>query len=311
VLVIVGILQRVTHAKAILWVTSGYSLLGGFFSTLIYKNHAGAYFNLVLMLGGALFYWHFARAERRLERTSPAPLFAFLCALLGMGVLLTSSRAATILLIGFSLVTFIGFIVRCAVTRGEGRSPLAIGLLCVVFVLFMGLGAYFLNLNHSFDRVGKLIEDGKTDSSISSRLVVREAAMEMAEDNLVTGWGAGGFRYMFPYYQKNYPEIYKPWGVMLGWEYAHNDYVQLLDELGLVGAGLILAMLGCGLRHLWRQRIHLRPHLVVIALALAITMAHAFVDFPSHNPAILLLWCTSAILLGRWAELESRRETTH
>ena len=40
-LAIIGILQRVTHAKAILWVTSGYSLSGGFFSTLIYKNHAG------------------------------------------------------------------------------------------------------------------------------------------------------------------------------------------------------------------------------------------------------------------------------
>jgi O-antigen ligase len=312
VLAIVGILERVTRTDKILWIVPNYDFRN-FFSTIIYKNHAGAYFNLVFMLGATLFYWYFSRGERRLERASPAPIFAFLCALLGMAVLLTSSRAATILLVGFILVAFIGFIVRCALTRGEGRSPFAIGLLCVFFAFFIGLGAYFLNLNNTFNRVGKLIEDGKTDYSVSSRLVVREAAMEMANDNLVTGWGAGSFRFMFPAYQRFHPEIYLDPNHperMLGWEYAHNDYVQLLDELGLIGATLILAMLACGVRHLWKQRIHVRPHLLVIALALAITMAHAFVDFPSHNPAILLLWGTSAALLGRWAELEARRDAS-
>ena len=305
-LAIIGILQRVTGTDKILWFVSN-SVGRNAFSTIIYKNHAGAYFNLVLMLGVALLYWYFARSERRLERTSPAPVIAFLCALLGIGVLLTYSRAATILLVGFTLVAFIGFIIRCAVTRGEGRSPLTLGLLCAGFAIFIGLGAYFLNLNTSFDRVGKLIEAGKTDYSVSSRLVVREAAWEMAQDNLITGWGAGSFRYMFPAYQRNHPEIYKPWGVMLGWNEAHNDYVQLLDELGLIGAALLLAMLAWVGRHLWRNQIHRRPHLAFIALALTLTLAHAFVDFPSQNPAILLLWCASLVLLSRWAELEHRR----
>ena len=67
-------------------------------------------------------------------------------------------------------------------------------------------------------------------------------------------------------------------------------------------------MLVCWGRHLWRHRIYLRPPLMVIVLALAVTLAHAFVDFPANNPAIVLLWCTSAVLLGRWTELESRRD---
>jgi O-antigen ligase len=307
-LAILGILQRVTGATKILWFwdTKGITY---FFSTIIYKNHAGAYFNLVLMLTVGLLYWHFSRAERRLERSSPAPVFGFICVLLGISVLLTNSRGATILLMGFSLIAFIGFIVRCTLYRSESRSPWTITVLCAVFSLFIGLGAYFLNAGTAFERVSNLIENRQSDSSVVSRNLARIATWDMAKDNLVTGWGAGSYRHYFPVYQRNYPEIYQvPWNKAgrFRWEYAHNDYVQLLAELGLIGAGILAAMLLTGLRHLIRHRIWHRPHLMFIVLALVITTLHAWIDFQFHNPAILVLWCASAALVGRWAEIESR-----
>jgi O-antigen ligase len=309
VLTLIGILQRVTGSYKILWCIQPKT--GPVFATILYKNHAGAYLNLVFMLCIALFYRHFARGERRLERANPAPVFAFIAILIGMGVLLTVSRAATLLLIGFVLVSFIGFIVRCALTRGEGRSPMVVGLLCGGFAFFIGIGAYFLNIDRSFSRLGNLIENGSADSSVSSRLIARQAAWDMAKDSLVTGWGAGSFRYAFPPYQKQYPEITvvpgRP-GVTYRWEHAHNDYVELLDELGLIGAGMLLAALGCGVYQLWSNHILMRPHLLLIALSLAATLAHAFVDFPSRHPATMLLWCVSAVLLSRWAELENQRQ---
>ncbi len=309
-LAIVGILQRVTKAKEMLWFIKVKVPSDYFFSTIIYKNHAGAYLNLVLMLCTGLLYWHFARAERRMERTSPAPVFAFCAVLLGLSVLLSNSRAAIILLMVFTLVAFIGFVVRCTIYRSEGRSPWAITLLCAVFSLFIGLGSYFLNTSKAFDRVGKLIENSETDSSVVTRVLARNATWDMAKDNLVTGWGAGSFRHYFPVYQRNYPEIYKPSPKSkrtFRWEYAHNDYVQLLAELGLIGAGILLAMLSLGITHLMRQRVWLKPHLMFIVLGLVITATHAWVDFQFHNPAILFLWCSSAVLIGRWAEQENRR----
>lgn len=310
VLAIIGILQRVTQAKYILWGLKDANTAGSFFSTIIYKNHAGAYFNLVLMLSVALLYWHFSRAERRMERASPAPIFAFCSILLGIGVLLTFSRAATILLMVFTLIGFIAFLVRCTVFRSEGRSPVVIILLFTVFALFIGSGSYFLKTDEAFDRLSKLIEDGKTDSSVISRTLARNATWDMAKDNLITGWGAGSFRHYFPVYQRHYPEIYtfpSNKKLRMRWEYAHNDYVQLLAEVGLLGAGILAAMLACGVRHLVRTHVHLKPHLMFIVLALAITAAHAWVDFQFHNPAILFLWCTAGALAGRWAELENRR----
>jgi len=308
VLALIGILQRATGTFKILWLIQPKT--GPVFATILYKNHAGAYFNLVFMLCVALLYRHFARGERRLERANPAPVFAFLAIVLGMSVLLTMSRAATLLLLGFVLVAFIGFIVRCTVTRGEGRSPLAIGLLCAGFALFIGLGAFFLNVDRSFSYLGNLIRNGAADTSVSSRVIVRKAAWEMAQDRIGTGWGAGSFSYVFPSYQKQYPEITlipdRP-GMTMGWKHAHNDYVELVDEFGLVGAGLLFAAIACGIRQLWRHRVHLKPHLVFIVLALAATMAHGFVDFPTRLPALLLLWCVSAALVVRWAELENQR----
>jgi len=308
VLALIGILQRATGTSKILWFIQPKT--GPVFATILYKNHAGAYFNLVFMLCVALLYRHFARGERRLERANPAPVFAFLAILLGMGVFLTVSRAAMLLLLGFVLVAFIGFIVRCTFTRGEGRSPLAVGLLCAGFALFIGLGAFFLNVDRSFSRLGNLIQNGAADTSVSSRVIVRHAAWQMAEDRLGTGWGAGSFRYIFPAYQKQYPEITlvpgRP-GVTYRWEHAHNDYLEFMNEFGLVGAGLFFAAFACGVRHLWRHRVHLRPHLMFIVLALAATLAHAFVDFPARLPALLLLWCVSAALVSRWAELENQR----
>jgi O-antigen ligase len=308
-LAVIGILQRVTHAKYMLWGLKHVTTAGGFFSTIIYKNHAGAYFNLVLMLTTALLYWHFSRAERRMERSSPAPVFAFCTVLLGLSVMLTNSRAATLLMMGFTLLAFIGFIVRCTITRSEGRSPWAVTLLCAVFALFIGLGSYFLNTDQALDRLGKLWEAGSSDSSVASRNLARKATMEMAEDNLVTGWGAGSFRHYFPVYQRHYPEIYNvPWkkGGVLRWEYAHNDYVQFLAEMGLIGVGLLSAIVLCALRHLLKQRVFERPHLLFILMALLVTAVHAWVDFQFHNPAILFLWCIAAALAARWAELEAR-----
>jgi len=311
-LALIGILQKVTHAPHVLWGLENVNTGGGFFATIIYKNHAGAYLNLMLMLCTGLLYWHFSRAERRMERASPAPVFAFLGVVLGLAVFLTNSRAATILLMVFTLIAFIGFIVRCTLYRAEGRSPWVMVSLCAIFALFIGLGSYLLNTNEAFDRLGKLWSDGKTDSSVASRTLARAATWDMAQDNLVTGWGAGSFRHAFRDYQKKYPEIYIPAGspnARFRWEYAHNDYVQLLAELGLVGAGILLAMLACGARHLIRHRIWQRPHLLFIVLALLITAAHAWVDFQFHNPAILVLWCATAALVGRWAELEARSST--
>ena len=301
----IGLIQRGTRTTEILWFIPG---RGSFFSTIIYSNHAGAYLNLVYMISTGLMYWYYARSARRMERANPAPIFGFACVVLGISVLLTYSRGATILMMAFTLLAFIGFMIRWAGSRSEGRNPLVLSLLCTVLALFLGLGAYFMKAGKSVDDLQKLAKTGTSDSSYTTRQLARNATWDMARDNPVTGWGAGSFRHYFPHYQKAYPEIYRPGGGhMLRWNYAHNDYVQLVAEIGFAGAALILAMLVAGSRHFLSHRAFLRPHILFLLLALGLTLVHAWFDFVSHNPAVLLLWCATAIVAARWTELEDRR----
>ena len=50
-------------------------------SAFVYKNHAGAYFNLMLAVSLALACWHFSRSARRAERANPVPILFPLCGL--------------------------------------------------------------------------------------------------------------------------------------------------------------------------------------------------------------------------------------
>ena len=68
-------------------------------------------------------------------------------------------------------------------------------IVSVALLFVIGLGSYFLNTDEAFGRLGKLWSDGKTDNSVASRTLARAATWDMAQDKLVTGWGAGSFRH--------------------------------------------------------------------------------------------------------------------
>jgi len=132
------------------------------------------------------------------------------------------------------------------------------------------------------------------------------ATMDMASDSPIVGHGAGGFRYLFPRYQQQYPSIFMEGNSRLFWEYAHNDYAQLLAELGVVGVGLLLlgliAVVVCAVQvNLFGQ-----PSLLLILGGPIVVATTAAVDFPMHNPAVLFTTVAVVVLVLRWAQLSRR-----
>ena len=82
---------------------------------------------------------------------------------------------------------------------------------------------------------------------------------------------------------------------LLGYvEYAHNDYLQLLFELGALGVVVLLLLVIAAVlsgRTLWRARVRgdrLSPALACYLGAFAFAI-HAWFDFPSHIPAVAIL----------------------
>ncbi len=301
----VGLVQRLEgNGKILGFITAPASY---FVATFIYKNHGAAYFNLILALTAGLSYWYFIRGQRRLEKSNPAGIFAFFATALAMAVLFSFSRAGTLLML-FLLVLFLGvFVIRQLRTPPEQRSYLSAVVILFLLGSFVVLGTYTMRLSQVTVRMAELFSEGEHGSSVTARQIARHATWEMAQDNLVYGWGAGGFRFYFPVYQVKYPEITQDNDQHLFWQYPHNDYVQSLAEFGLVGCSLLVLMLGYGSWLLIRFHFWRNPLVLFSVFGLLITLAHAWVDFQFQNPAILTTWCVLLAGMSRWVQLEETR----
>lgn len=308
VLSLIAIIQKMSGAEKILWFIK--TPASYFHGTFVYKNHAGTYFNIILACAVGLAIWHHVRGLRRLERGSPAPIFAFSVIVIGACVLLSASRAAMILLGAYFLVGTIIYLIWRSRSRTTGPgNPAFTGLVAVCTVLLLAGMTYALNLSSAIDQFKALATPTIYKSSVTMRVQAREATYDLFRDNAVTGWGAGSFRHAFPVYQQSYPEILRAgsdYSSYFFWEYAHNDYLQALAELGVIGFLFpVLALIWATIKFC-RLGPLIQPGLALIGLGLGVTLVHAWVDFPLYNPAILGTFCAIGILLVRWAELETR-----
>jgi O-antigen ligase len=187
-------------------------------------------------------------------------------------------------------------------------------------VVILGLGAIlavsYIDLDaieERFGDIGETIETADQDA----RAISTQATWEMTQDRLALGWGGGSFRYIFPMYQRNYPEIYhysyredRGWVGRRIYRYAHNDIVQFIAEYGAVGSGLVLLAL------LWIlfSAFHTFSFSAFFLLVgFAASMSHAFLDFIFNSPAywmafLGLLTASSKLLQMEAARKRNRRE---
>jgi O-antigen ligase len=298
----VGMLQRLKGNGKILGLFD--SPASYFVATIIYKNHAAAYFNILLGLAAGMSYWYYTRSLRRLEKSSPAGIFAFFATGIAVIVLFSFSRAGTILLVLLTALILAILLIQQLRFPADQRRYLTSALFVIFLGSFAWLASYSLRLDSVTERMGLLFK-GDREASIENREIAQLATWEMAHDNLAFGWGSGSFRFYFPVYQQHHLEIYRrPDGRRMYWEHAHNDYLEWLAEFGVIGFGmLVLGAASAGWLSIklaaWEN-----PLVLFGLLGLGTTLAHAWVDFPFQNPAILTTWCVLLPALGRWAELE-------
>ena len=179
-------------------------------------------------------------------------------------------------------------------------------MFCIGFVAFAGVGLKLINSERTLDRINSLTNTDRLDQSVVMRQLAWDAGYEMSQEKPSLGWGAGGFRFLFPRYQMSRPEIVwqdpRRQQRFMFWEHAHNDYLQGLIEtgrigVGIIGVGALFAVVGF-------LRNHGRRNLA------AMTLAHAALDFPLQNPAILTSWMTVMVLSLRLAANEGFHRPT-
>ncbi len=305
VLAIVAAAQRFVGNGKILWfVTPPTGSVG--FASFIYKNHAGAYLGLMLSVALGLAYWYYDRGVRRLQKSNPAGLFALMGLFIALMVIFSFSRAAAVLVLVFMVTAGSAlFLIRRRQALDTGNPVIAVTLL-LVFAVFAYVALQSFEIDQVVRRFDEFAKEGSNAASVRERDLARTASGDMLRAHWLQGTGAGSFRFYFPEYVKKFPEIYRNGKSF--WEHAHCDWLEIPIELGLAGMLLLLACAGSIGLILIRNYAWSSPLAVLLLLGCAMTLAHAWVDFPFQCPAILITWTTLPVCLARWLELENLSE---
>jgi O-antigen ligase len=298
---VVGIAERLTLTSRILWayVPSNPE----FAATFIYRNHAGAYLDLMAAVCVGLAWWHYRRVKRQIESPAFAVLYAFIAGLLLLMVVFSGSRTSTAILVVFALIAAAGFAFGAASTRSAGMSRRDVGVVTSGLVVCALLGLISLRSDALVAHFSEFADS--PTASLESRKLARQASVQMLRDRAVFGWGAGCFRYGFPIYQQQYPEIYQfPSGLRQIWEHAHDDLIEIPVELGILGTLPLLAIVAWGAWVLLRASFWKNPVSYCLVAACVLTVGHASLDFVFQCPAVLLTWSFLALAARRWSELD-------
>ncbi len=302
-LALLGLVQQITGANKIFW---AYKVpeKANFMASFIYRNHAGAYFNLAAALAAGLTVWHWRRVQRTLEGPAATVAFGFATALIGTAVIFSASRMSIVLLVSFTLVAALGPAFRTLMKQRNHRPGRPWAAIAIPAVCVLAIGFVSFKANGVWARFAELV--ASPSATLQYRTLAREAAGDMLRDRWILGWGAGCFRYGFPLYAQHYPEIYlSASGGLKYWEHVHDDLLEFPIELGAIGMIPFAAALVFACWRLIQARFWRNPFSLCAASGCLLTLVHAWVDFVFQNPAVMATWAVLVVGAIRWAELES------
>jgi O-antigen ligase len=245
------------------------------FGPFVNPNHFAGFVELISPLGLAMLLSGAVRRDK-------LPLFILL-SVLPIGALALSASRGGITSFLFECV-MLALLLRW---RGERRKHL---LMAGGLALLAGFLAIWLGLGWTVERFEHLTHE---DISRDRRASIFRDTWQIVRDHRWTGTGLGTLETVFPRYESYYD------GRVV--DHAHNDYLELLADTGLIGG---VCMLGFVALLAWRGLSNLRAASNPVCwsfysgslVACAGLLLHSMVDFNLHIPSNALLFLLLAAM---------------
>jgi O-antigen ligase len=251
---------------------------------------------LVMAIGAALALGSFSKLAWPLRI-----VFYYVSLVMMVGVMYSGSRGSWV-----ALLAAIVALVILGIRNGTMRWWVPVTGAAVLIVASGFLFSLSPVVRERLANTKHLILGGKLETAIHVRLAAD--ALRIAHDHPFFGTGPGTFVFIHPRYQDS--------TLAFQADLTHDDYLNCLDDYGLVGFGLALFFIGAVtlkffrplvLDNRWQDR-------VLIATGLAAWVAllvHSLVDFNLHIPAnALLLFSLTGMALGRVKEEKAMHWST-
>jgi len=273
-----ALVQGVAPNGKLLWVRQ--PRLGGWiYGPYVNHNHYAGLMELLVPIPLVISLSRLAEQKMRIA--------AGVAAAIMVGTIFLSGSRGGMLAIFVELVIFVTILFR---QKTSVRVAVSVGAFVVVLVsLLVWLGGKELTT-----RVTSVSTETRGEISGGMRLSIDRDTVRMFRKRPILGWGLGTFPVVYPQFRSFYTNFFV--------NEAHNDYLQLLSEMGLLGFGTMVWFLILLYRQAFRKT-GKWPSDVSGAVALACALGtigilvHSLVDFNLQipaNAALYYVFCTIA-----------------
>lgn len=247
----------------------------GFFAN---RNHLGTLLLISLPYLTALAVHY----RRKFRLAHPPVLFGVLsiAAVTITGIFVNGSR--------FAMLALLPTLIACCLIYFSSPRAMSISIklfpagvaLAAALLFFTDVGSYFLKL--------------ESEGAVGSREYIWAKTREAIDDFWLLGSGLGTFNLVVRRYEDG-AAITSTF-----MNHAHNDYLQVLLEFGVLALPLVLVGLvwwGANSRALW-QSTHSQPFCRAAVIACCIILLHSFVDYPLRTAALSGIFVMSLALMA-------------
>ena len=292
-LAVFALLQGLSSTTKLYWLRTP-SMGGWIYGPYVNHNH---YAGLMEMLVPVPLVFSLTRGAH-----GPRKIMAGIAAaLMASTIFLSGSRGGM-----FAFLVQVGVLAGLVVWRQKNRKvTLALAIFLMVGVgLVLALGGSDLA-----ERLATIHAETKTELSGGTRLDIDRDALKMFVHRPVLGWGLGVFPNVYPQFRSFHTNFFI--------NEAHNDYLQLLVEVGGLGFAIMLWFLATLYRNATRKLKSWTEDTngaVALAAMLGVTgiLVHSLVDFNLQVPANAALFYVLCVVAAMGSTFgKSRRKSVH
>ncbi len=298
VLAIFGLTQSFTSPTKVYWVRELSQSTA--FGPFINRHHFAGYMELTIALPLGLLFAGVVDKQKRV-------LYVFVAGLMGVALVMTTSRGGIISLV--AEIAFLAIVTAIWRTQSERRgrtksSPLKSAAVRagMAGALLVGLFFSVLLLGGEFS-IYRFIDSVNTDDPTTGRAHFWAVTLDIIKAHPYVGTGLGAFGVIYTRYDSR--------NGLFRLEQAHNDYLQVLSDAGIIGAVLafsFVALLFWKAISRARSKDDFRRGVALAALSGCFAvLVHSFFDFTLHTTSNALLFLVMAALATLNGRVEAPR----
>ncbi|HXI92934.1 MAG TPA: O-antigen ligase family protein [Blastocatellia bacterium] len=288
-LAVFALVQHFTWEGKLYWmrrVTSSGAGTGGPF---VNRNHFAGYMEMLIPIPVALAFSRTTRGETRM-------FYGFAAAIMSIAEAASLSRGGMV-----SLAAGLLFLAAISVRRSRDRSHperkssfnLHPAFLIVVMLAAIAAGVVWIGAD--FDILKRITHDPLTTTLATDRRGVWGDTLTMFRAHPILGIGLGAFETVYPIYGRGDGSFVI--------QFAHNDYLQVLADGGIVGGAIALWFIIVIARAVMQVTRSADPFLRALGLGSAAgvfaLLVHSLFDFNLQIPSNALLFLLLAAIVSR------------